>query len=460
MLAILAIIWSCKTDTGFTVRVKIENSEPAKVLLYHQISKKVDTLLYHAVSDEYVGNFDSVDEHYLQIMYGKKRVPLYVDQGFDVTVKINPHVNESASERCFTIEGRGSEVNCFLYDNEVINGKIGFEQLIQFTPDSFHINMQRHLKGKSKAINQFRDEAALSSEFVEIIELQQKINAAYNYETYRRVYPQIVQDPDIVLPDVIVQFGNDIPDDNRQWFNSYLFYHNYVMQRVTFAVHTQMQNIGLEKNTPEYYAKEFEVIQNLDALEEAKSILYKKIFNAYAHHSDSVRAVIKEHAHLITDKKYLIEFEKLISKLEQVRSGMVAPGFSYTDINGKQFQLADFKGKLVYIDIWATWCGPCVKQIPYLQELEKKYHHEDIAFVSISIDNDKKAWEKYIQDNGLAGYQLHAPGGFRTKIIQDYYIKGIPRFILIDKAGRIIKDNAPRPSDISIEELINRYLSN
>ena len=63
-----------------------------------------------------------------------------------------------------------------------------------------------------------------------------------------------------------------------------------------------------------------------------------------------------------------------------------APDFSLADINGKRFDLSDFNGKYVYMDIWATWCGPCKVQIPFMKELEKQFHNAPIHFVSVSLD--------------------------------------------------------------------------
>ena len=112
--------------------------------------------------------------------------------------------------------------------------------------------------------------------------------------------------------------------------------------------------------------------------------------------------------------------------------------------------------KYVYIDIWATWCGPCQREIPHLQKLEEKYHGKDIYFVSISCDNNKKAWENRVRA-GLKGIQLHFVNG--DTFMNDYMIKGIPRFILLDKEGKIISVDMSRPSDpktiAKLDELLN-----
>ena len=128
-------------------------------------------------------------------------------------------------------------------------------------------------------------------------------------------------------------------------------------------------------------------------------------------------------------------------------------------MSGKKVSLSDFKGKYVYIDIWATWCGPCQREIPHLQKLEEKYHGKDIYFVSISCDNYKKAWWNRWWAV-VKGIQFHFGNGDAFK--NDYMIKGIPRFILLDKEGKIISVDMSRPSDpktiAKLDELLNWLL--
>lgn len=125
-------------------------------------------------------------------------------------------------------------------------------------------------------------------------------------------------------------------------------------------------------------------------------------------------------------------------------------------LSGKKVSLSDFKEKYVYIDIWATWCGPCQREIPHLQKLEEKYHGKDIYFVSISCDKNRKVWENRVRA-GLKGIQLHFVNG--DTFMNDYMIKGIPRFILLDKEGKIISVDMSRPSDpktiAKLDELLN-----
>lgn len=124
-----------------------------------------------------------------------------------------------------------------------------------------------------------------------------------------------------------------------------------------------------------------------------------------------------------------------------------AQDFSLADINGKRFDLSDFKGKYVYMDIWATWCGPCKVQIPFMKELEKQFHNAPIHFVSVSLDKleDKPIWEKMVRENQMSGVQLFA--GREDNFGFDYKIEYIPTFIILDKEGNIMIDRAPAPMD-------------
>lgn len=159
--------------------------------------------------------------------------------------------------------------------------------------------------------------------------------------------------------------------------------------------------------------------------------------------------------YLITDSQKE-RFHKFELALRTFAEGEKVINFTYPDKNGKDVSLTDFKGKLVLVDVWATWCGPCKKQIPHLEKLEKAYHGKDIVFISVSVDKEKEKWLKMIKEKNLGGVQLWANGW--SQICKDYDISGVPRFMLFDKEANIISINAPRPSDPKLKELIDKYL--
>lgn len=147
-----------------------------------------------------------------------------------------------------------------------------------------------------------------------------------------------------------------------------------------------------------------------------------------------------------------------IALKKELPRGKVSPEFeNYENYDGSKTSLDDLEGKYVYIDVWATWCGPCKAEIPSLKKLEKQYHDKNIQFVSLSIDDDrshggswekaKESWKAMIKDKELGGIQIFAPNGWKSDFITAYKINGIPRFILIDPEGKIVSPDAPRPSN-------------
>ena len=137
-----------------------------------------------------------------------------------------------------------------------------------------------------------------------------------------------------------------------------------------------------------------------------------------------------------------------------------SPGFTYENYKGGTTSLTDFKGKYVYIDIWATWCGPCRGQIPYLKEMEEKYHDKNIVFVSLSIDKQKDhdKWKQFVTKESLGGVQLMADKDWESDFAVAYNVKSIPRFILIDPKGNVVDPDAPRPSEEALQKLLDNLL--
>jgi thiol-disulfide isomerase/thioredoxin len=152
-------------------------------------------------------------------------------------------------------------------------------------------------------------------------------------------------------------------------------------------------------------------------------------------------------------------FDARMRELFKPESGKKALDFTYPDTNGNLTSLSDFKGKVVFVDVWATWCGPCKQQIPFMQELEREFHGKDVVFISVSLDeeNKKQEWLNMIREKEMGGIHLFASGW--SKICKDYNITAIPRFMLFDKKGNIVNIDAPRPSDSKLKVLINNELA-
>ncbi|MCA1757379.1 MAG: TlpA family protein disulfide reductase [Bacteroidales bacterium] len=142
-----------------------------------------------------------------------------------------------------------------------------------------------------------------------------------------------------------------------------------------------------------------------------------------------------------------------VAEWEPIMPGMDAPVFNLPDLEGNMVSLKDFAGKYVYIDFWATWCGPCKIEIPVLGQLATDYADKNIEIISISVDRDKQAWIDMVTEDKPNWMQLHDG----VNLNDEYLVKFIPTFVLIDRNGKILDPRAPRPS--SGEELTNLFNS-
>jgi len=162
-----------------------------------------------------------------------------------------------------------------------------------------------------------------------------------------------------------------------------------------------------------------------------------------------------------TNKDSKKKLTETFEKNKDLIKGKPSPQFvNYENHKGGNTSLSDLKGKYVYVDVWATWCGPCIREIPSLKEVEKKFHNENIEFVSASIDQakDHDKWVAMVKDKELGGIQLMADKDWKSQFVQEYAIQGIPRFILIDPNGNIVSADAPRPSNPKLVELLEEEL--
>ncbi len=165
-----------------------------------------------------------------------------------------------------------------------------------------------------------------------------------------------------------------------------------------------------------------------------------------------------EKAKNYVDASQLKILEAKASELYEAKKGEKAVDFTYPDAEGNMHSLSDYKGKVVVVDVWATWCGPCRAELPHLKKLEKAMEGKDVVFIGVSVDQKKdyEKWKKFLVDEQLPGVQLFADGW--SKITEDYKITGIPRFMVFAKDGSIVEARAPRPSDPSLQRMIEGEL--
>lgn len=153
--------------------------------------------------------------------------------------------------------------------------------------------------------------------------------------------------------------------------------------------------------------------------------------------------------------------DALGTKLYNATPGRKAANFSFPDQDGKMVSLSDFKGKVVLIDVWATFCGPCLALVPALNKLEAELHDQkDIVFIGVAQDGPKgkATWLKLIKERKMGGIQLFV-GGANNVLAKDYKIKVMPRYLIFDRQGNVVTTEAPLPNNPALKKLLLAEIS-
>lgn len=436
----LIIAAGCATGAGSDVALTVSVNSPVADDVVAVCHNDIHTLKLDE-SGTAVLNLSGIDAAYLTLYHGRQYIKLYVEGGDDASLTFDG-CNMAGS---FVIEGGKSAAAKYL--NNV--------KLIPLPDEDYTLPFDEYrtrLAGKEADAVKLLEAMDLSGEGS-----FKKVEAArikYAYGSALLMYP---------VGHMIMSADPDFKPEQSY----YDFIASYVVEDEQFAA------------LDEYREFVSEAMHVLDADNRELTDIYPKTVAQMRYAADhlknpQVKAVIMHHIATryvdnfgvkdidelknlyytyVTDPAMSAAFEAKFERWDLSRPGRMSPGFRAVDIEGKTWTLNDFRGKYVYIDMWATWCAPCRQEMPHLKRLEAQFKDAQIVFLGLSVDSDKAKWEKMASSGDLTGTQLYL--GTQSSFQEAYRIEGIPRFILLDKNGVIISNDMSRPSEPKTAETLN-----
>jgi thiol-disulfide isomerase/thioredoxin len=175
-----------------------------------------------------------------------------------------------------------------------------------------------------------------------------------------------------------------------------------------------------------------------------KALLYVEVINDYDKGGESLKQLKADFPETQAGKnvdKVLASFDqhKEAMKIQlALKPGVVFPDFNEKDLAGEPLSIAKFKGKVVLVDFWATWCGPCVAELPNVLAAYKKYHDKGFEIIGISLDQDENALKSFIKEKGMVWPQYFDGKSWDSKLGQKYGLNSIPMTFLLDQEGKIV----------------------
>ncbi len=176
---------------------------------------------------------------------------------------------------------------------------------------------------------------------------------------------------------------------------------------------------------------------------------------ARLHQDDAARAEFT--AFLDHDRKNPVlhpRAERFLENIDLARATM-APPFSLTTLDGQRISMDGLAGKVVLIDFWATWCGPCREALPHIQSIAKKFDGQPFVVLSISLDNDEAKWRAFVEKNGMTWMQ-YRDGGFNGSMAKQFNVNAIPATFTIDADG-VLEDQ--HVGDANIEGKLKKLIA-
>lgn len=469
VLILLGVLFSAGTAFGqgiVSISGKIDNPAGKTVVVYYYPNLLVERPVSSKATLDEEGGFQmtfSLDKPTsATFSHGRERTAMYIHPGDNISVSLNPEAFDESIK--YKGDGPGVEASNYLarfyLKFEDDGAEDDAQNLIKEGLELEYVAwVNRVYNSQVSFLTDFAKSHKLSETFMNYAADRSLYIRANRLMSYPSYYAYLAKKDisEVKLSKNYYDFLGEIRVMNDRAVNipEYIsFVQNYISWKM------DQQFAGEEKapKPEERFAKEYQYAASIlqdDSRLFIQASMLKDIFE-YGNplHAESAYA-----SFIARDEKG--DYSKILKPIYEqamlLAPGQPAPDFSLLDINGARVSLSDFKGKVVYLDFWASWCGPCRREMPASKRLFQTFKGQDVVFLYVSIDDDEAAWRKAVSEDQLQGVLLFSQGG-NSEVASQYGVKSIPNYFLINRDGTIANSNPSRPSGAEIESQLHEAL--
>jgi thiol-disulfide isomerase/thioredoxin len=396
----------------------------------------------------------------VRLEHGQQATELFVDTTADLTLKLDAADFDSS----LTYSGSGSELANFMAQRVIAKGMLSDRYAavraeVVKPKDSFLAYFDRLWPSEMQAVKRYADfpnNAVIPYQYYFVFN---RYNALLDYPRMHEVMTKHSYDVPPEGYDIVDYVGQDFNDDYMALSTYRQYIGSFYIQKITAERARKPENKGKEIAADTVM---LDAIIMDYAMMPPKSAEYAAAYKINMMIPDqpiaTSEALLKEYKKHFPKSTNNALMSKTLAEVKKKSKGQPELDFAFTTIDGKPMKLSALKGKVVMIDFWASWCGPCRMEMPHSKVLEEKLRDKPVVFLYVSIDEDEAAWKKGIEQMSIKGMHTRA-NGWSSKIPKLYNIRGVPSYYLIDKNGKFAVDNVPRPSDgTKLEEAIQALL--
>jgi len=376
---------------------------------------------------------------FAQLKIGSSESTIYVEPGYDL------EINES-EEGSIVYSGTGANINNYLWGISKLQEKIenrNGKSIAELTSPHFQFRLDSLLSAFDQFHNHFAHSVQMQSNLVSVLLARNKIRILLLRQAFQWNYGAR-HNFDIPAE---MDMSKEIPYDSVLLNSGMLEYMLMMHMNINMIANTLLRNTTSIEESKEVALRLNQEIKNEKYSQYFKSFMLAKNIDYWMNQFGAnypIDSLYLNFKNQYPASQFLEMIENRYDKLSDLLPGRDAPLIEGTTLGGAKVSTDDFKGKIIYIDVWASWCGPCISEIPFAVELQSSFTPVDpIVFLNVSVDKDTADWRAALFDR-VNWKGIHIASD--PSIYSTYNIAGIPRYIIIDQKGKIVTTDAPRPS--------------